>query len=240
MLGSRTLHGRARWLLTLALTGVGAFAQGSNTAEAKNVPPKPTWTATIGSPTHSAGFWEAASTARFEAFNGARITLHPFAGQPARVRLMNERQRMMIDGKMRVLAMLYVDQGRVEVNTVATDAHVLLFSSHRGIAVSYGGRMEALVEGEYASFANRSGNVLTSTGRRYSPLATNRIKSFNSAIPEGSESSLLAPPKTVSAERQLYAVTSAPVQLAGLSWSPAEKAKGFEVRLTGSDVRYTV
>ncbi|MGE0321157.1 MAG: hypothetical protein AB7S68_02580 [Polyangiaceae bacterium] len=236
---SPSLHSRARWLLTLALVGVGASAQ-TSTVSAKSAAPKATWTATLGSATRSAGFWEAAATARFEAFNGARVTLHPFAGRPARVRLMSDRQRMLIDGKMRVLAMLYVDQGRVEVNTSGADAHVLLFSSHRGIAVSYGGRMEALVEGEYASFANRAGNVLTSTGRRYSPLAPNRIKSFNSAIPEGAESSLLAAPRAVSAERQLYAVTREPAQLGGLHWSPAEKAKGFEVSLTGSDVRYTV
>ncbi|MGE3674826.1 MAG: hypothetical protein AB7K71_34460, partial [Polyangiaceae bacterium] len=68
---SPSLHSRARWLLTLALVGVGASAQ-TSTVSAKSAAPKATWTATLGSATRSAGFWEAAATARFEAFNGAR------------------------------------------------------------------------------------------------------------------------------------------------------------------------
>lgn len=222
------------------LAGACVAAQGTHTAEAKSAAaPKPTWELVSGQATRSAGFWEASEPVRFEAFNGARITLHPFAGRTARVRLMSDRQRMMIGGSMRQLAMLYVDQGRVEVNTTTADAHALVFSSHRGMAVSYGGRLEALVDGEYASYANRGGSVLTSTGRRYTPLDPNRVRSFNAAIPDGTETSLLPAP-TVSAERRLYAATSAPVTLGGLSWTEGQKANGFEVSVTGGDLRYTV
>ncbi|MEZ4229134.1 MAG: hypothetical protein R3B89_08225 [Polyangiaceae bacterium] len=230
----------SRWLLTFSLASATVLAQGNSTASARTAAaPKPTWEHLSGHAVQRAGSWEAAESVSFAAFNGSHVTLHPFGGKPARVRLMNDRQRMMLNGNMRQLALLYVDQGRVEVETTTSDAHVLVFSSRRGIALSHGGRMEALVDGDYASFANLAGDVLTSTGQRYTPLRVKRIRSFNSAIPGGSETSLLPAPKLV-AERQLYAVTSAPVQLEGLSWTPPEKSKAFEVSVTGPDLSYTV
>ncbi len=230
----------ARWLITLVLATAGVAAQGSNTADAKSATaPTPTWEQASGHTARAAGFWEADQVASFVAFNGTRITLHPFAGQRARVRLMSDRQSMMIDGKLRRLALLYVDRGRVEVDTSAADANALVFSNRRGIAVSHGGRLEVVVEGEYASFANVSGRVMTSTGRRYTPLDPNRVRNFNSAIPEGADTSLLPAPR-LSAERRLYAATRSAVKLGGLSWTQPEKAKGFELSVTGGDLRYAV
>lgn len=129
---------------------------------------------------------------------------------------------------------LRFERGRLEARVRAPKHYALQVLGPRELRVIVkGGAASVLAQPDGAAVVSREGVGLVSLGRGWRRLSAGESFAVNALHPRGSKRPVLPAPAAPQLERHLWLAVAPSSDAARVSWSPVDRASGYELRVDG-------